>query len=123
MIKVTIMKKKIRKLGWENLKTWVGIFQVEIFWVGIFQGENSPGGSLIGGNFPDGSFHDTEENIYEEFSSVHALTLIFIRNIFILQTRFRPPPIITFSYVVEIFPHPLVKLIGLVSALIGNIEM
>ena len=30
---VTIMKK----LEWECLKTWVGIFQVGIFWVGIFQ--------------------------------------------------------------------------------------
>ena len=35
---VTIMKKqKIKKLGWECLKTWVGIFQVGIFWVGIFR--------------------------------------------------------------------------------------
>ena len=53
---VTIMKKqKIKKLGWECLKIWVGIFQVGIFWVGIFQG-----GSLIGGNFPGGSFPDTK---------------------------------------------------------------
>ena len=35
---VTIMKKqKIKKLGWECLKTWLGIFQVGIFWVGIFR--------------------------------------------------------------------------------------
>ena len=50
-----------------------------------FPGGDSPGESLIGGNFPGGSFHDTEENICEEFSRVHALTLIFIRKIFILQ--------------------------------------
>ena len=37
MITVTIMKKqKIKKLGWECLKTWVGIFQVGIFRVGVF---------------------------------------------------------------------------------------
>ena len=30
-------KQKIKKLGWECLKTWVGIFQVGIFWVGIFR--------------------------------------------------------------------------------------
>ena len=57
---------------------------------GNFRGESfpgwiSPGGSLIGGNFPGGSFPDTKENICEEFSSVHALTLIFIRKTFILQ--------------------------------------
>ena len=54
---------------------------------GNFQGANLPGGSLIGRNFPGGSFPYTEENICEEFSSVHALTLIFIRKIFILQTQ------------------------------------
>ena len=36
MITVTIMKKqKIKKLGWECLKTWVGIFQVGIFRVRV----------------------------------------------------------------------------------------
>ena len=76
MITVTIMKKKkkLRNLG------------------GNIPGGNSPGGSLTGGNFPSwnfpgGSFHGTEENICEEFSSVHALTLVFIRKIFILQTH------------------------------------
>ena len=39
MISVTIMKKKIKRRGWEYLKTWVGIFRVGIFWVGIFRGE------------------------------------------------------------------------------------
>ena len=57
---------------------------------GNFPGGNLPGGSLIGGNFlgrnfPGGSFPDTEKNICEEFSSVNALTLTFIRKIFILQ--------------------------------------
>ena len=32
-------EQKIKKLGWEYLKTWVGIFQVEIFCVGIFRVE------------------------------------------------------------------------------------
>ena len=60
-------------------------------------GGNFPGGihqegSMIGRNFPGrkfpgGSFPDPEENIWEEFSSVHALTLIFIRKILILQTH------------------------------------
>ena len=64
---------------------------------GSFLAENFPedklsGGSLIGGNLPDwnfagGSFPDTEKNISEEFSSVHALKLIFIRKVFILQTH------------------------------------
>ena len=65
-------KKKERKIGREYLKARVVIFQE-----GIFQGD-SPGESLIGGNFPGGSCPDTKENICEEFSSVHALTLIFI---------------------------------------------
>ena len=80
------MKKKKLK----EKKTWVGIFKNMggIFQVGIFQGENSPGGSLIGGGkFPGGSFPVTEKNICEEFSGVHALTLIFIRKILILQTH------------------------------------
>ena len=87
------MKKKIiKKFGWEYLKNWVGIFQVRVFWVGISQRGNLPAGSLIGRNFPGrnfpgGSFPDTEKNICKEFSSVHALTLIFIRKIFILQTH------------------------------------
>ena len=60
MMTVTIMKKqKIKKLEWECLKTWVGMFQVGIFWVGIFRVGNIPAGSLLGGNFPDGSFPDT----------------------------------------------------------------
>ena len=38
MMTVTIMKKqKIKKLGWECLKTCVGIFQVWIFRVGNFR--------------------------------------------------------------------------------------
>ena len=36
-----------------------------------------------------------------------------------IASVFIPTPIITFSYGVEIFPHPLVQLIGHVSALIG----
>ena len=36
---------------------------------------------------------------------------------------FSPPPIIFFFYGVEMFPHPLVQLIGHVSALIGYTEM
>ena len=89
---------------------------------GNISGGDSPGGSLIGGNFPGGSFPDTEENICKEFSSVHALTLIFITKIFILQTHssvFIPAPLIIFSYGVEIFPH----LIGHVSTLIEYIEI
>ena len=53
---------------------------------------NLPGESLISGNFPGwnfpgGSFPDIEKNICEKFSSLHALTLIFIKRIFILQTH------------------------------------
>ena len=54
---------------------------------GNFLGGNFSGGSLIGGNFQRRSFPDTEENICEEFSSVHSLILIFITKIFILQTH------------------------------------
>ena len=37
---VAIMKrnKKLKKPGWEYLKTWVGKFQVGNFWVGIHKG-------------------------------------------------------------------------------------
>ena len=44
-------------------------------------------GSLIGGNFLGESFPDIQENICEKFSRVHALTLIFIRKFFILETH------------------------------------
>ena len=108
------MKKK------KYLKTRAGIFKNM---VGNIPGGNFPGGNLIGGNFPGGSFPDTEENICKEFSSVHALTLIFIKKIFILQTHsprvFISAPIIIFSYGAEIFLH----LIGHVCALIVYIEM
>ena len=58
--------------------------RVEIF---KKMGGNIPSANFAGGNFRGGSFPDTEENICEEFSSVHALTLILIRKIFILQTH------------------------------------
>ena len=74
-------KKKIIKLGREYLKAWV-----EILLVGVFQGRFTRE-SLIRVNFPGGSFQDAEENIFEEFSGVHAFILIFIRKIFILQTH------------------------------------
>ena len=54
---------------------------------GNFPGGNSPGRSFIGGNFPDESFPVTGKNICEEFSSIHALKLMFIREIVILQTH------------------------------------
>ena len=41
----------------------------------------------ISGNIPGGSFPYTDENICEEFLSVYALTWIFIRKIFVLQTH------------------------------------
>ena len=71
MITVTMMKKP--------QKTRVRIFKN--------MSGKFPGGSLIGGNFPGGIFPDTVENICQEFSSVHALTMILIRKIFILQTH------------------------------------
>ena len=40
-----------------------------------------------------------------------------------IASVFSPPPIIIFSYGVEIFPHHLVQLIGHVGAFIGYIEM
>ena len=74
------MKKKNRKLGRKYFKNWCEYSRCE------FSRGHSPGESLIGGNFPGGSFPDTEENICKEFSSVHALPLIFSRKILILQT-------------------------------------
>ena len=63
MIAVMIMKKKIKELGWEYLKTLVEILQLGIFWVGIIRGDLL-GGSLIGGNFSGGSFPDTIKSNY-----------------------------------------------------------
>ena len=63
MITVTIMKKvensggNIKKHGWKYSRR-----------------------EFLGGNFPD-----TEKYICQEISSVDALTLIFIKKIFILQ--------------------------------------
>ena len=76
-----------------------------ILQAGVFQEESLNGGSVLGRGFSD-----TEENTCEKFSGVHALTLLFIRKIY-------------FSYGVEIFPHPLVQLIGHIRALLGYIEM
>ena len=73
-----IMKKKFRKLGWEYSR-WE-IFRSVFSRVGVYQ-------RGVCWNFPGRRFRDTEKNICKEFSSVHALTLIFIRKIFILQTH------------------------------------
>ena len=75
-------KRKKTRVGSGNIWThgW------EYSWWEFSRGD-SPGGSLIGGNSPGGSFPDTEENLCEKFSSVHALALIFIRKISILQTH------------------------------------
>ena len=62
-----------------------------------------------------------EENICEEFSSVHVLTLTLIRKIFILQT-FSSQPIIIFCYGAEVCSL-LVNVIVHVNALIGYIQM
>ena len=81
------------------------IFRMGIFRVGVFM---------------------IPKKICEEFSSVHALTVIFIKKSSFFKpivSMFSSTPIIIFSYGVEIFPHPLVQLIGRVSALIGYIEM
>ena len=69
----------------EVFKSMGGNISGGSFLGGNFPGRNSTGGSLIGGSFLGESFLDTEENICKEFSSVHALTLIF-RKILILQT-------------------------------------
>ena len=93
---------------------------------GNIPGGNFQGGSLIGLHFPGGSFPDAKKNICEEFSSVHALTLSFIRKIFILQTyrlRVYSPTNNIFSYGAKIFPHPLAHLTDHVSDLIGYTDM
>ena len=57
--------------------------------VEIFEniGWNIPGGNFLGEIFPRRDSPGGRENICKEFSSVHALTLVFIRKIFILQTH------------------------------------
>ena len=63
-----------------------------------------------------------QENTCTELSSVHLLTLIFIRKIFILQTHsFRVLSLTNniFSYGFEICPT-LVELIGHVSTFAGT---
>ena len=85
MIAVTIMKKKRTRVGtFKNMGVNIpgGNYLGE-----NFPGGNSPGRSFIGGNFLGGSFPVTGKNICEEFSSIHALKLIFIRKIVILHTH------------------------------------
>ena len=83
MITVTLMKKtKKLENSSGNIKNMGGNIPGR-----NLAGRNSPGGNLIGGKFPGGSFPDTEENICQKFSSVHAFTSIFIRKAFILPTH------------------------------------
>ena len=116
-------KKKERKLGWE---------------VGIFE---HMGGNIPGGNFP-GEIHQgvvwlveilrvevflIPKKIYAKNSQVcmHWHWSSSEKSPFSkpIASVFSPPPIIIFSCGVEILPHPLVQLIGHVSALNGYIEM
>ena len=54
----------------------------------FLRGNSHPRNSYqSGGNFLGWGFAYTEENICEELSSVHALTLIFIRKTLFLQTH------------------------------------
>ena len=78
-MKVAIMKKqKIWKLGWECLKTWVGIFQVGIFWVRIFQGEFA-GWEFPGGSFPDTvSFPNLFISLIELKTFLYLITYLFL---------------------------------------------
>ena len=76
------------------------------FLSGSSPGGNSPEGSLISGNFPGGGFL-IPRKICAKNSLVYTASM------------FRPPPIIIFSYGVEIFPHPLEQLIAHVSALVS----
>ena len=76
-------KQKIKKLGWECLKTWVGIFQVGIFWVGIFQvgifqGEFA-GWEFSGGSFPDTvSFPNLFISLIELKTFLYLITYLFL---------------------------------------------
>ena len=63
VITVTLINKKDKKRGSEYLKTWVGIFQVEIFGGGFNRGEYD------WCNFPGGSFHSTKSNISKEINN------------------------------------------------------
>ena len=131
MITVTIMKTKIRKLGWEYLKTWEGIFQEGIFWVGIFQGGIHQWRVWLVEIFRMGIFRVAvfliPKNIYVKNSQMHMHWYWYSseKSSFSkpIVSVFSPPPIIIFSYGVEIFPHSSVQLIVHVSALTGYIEM
>ena len=110
MITVTIMKKKIRKLGRECLKTWVELFQAGIFQGGIHQGE-----VWLVEIFRMGVFL-IPKKIYAKNSQVYmhwpwssSEKSSFSKPI---ASVFIPAPIIFFSYGVEIFPHLVVQLIG-----------
>ena len=127
---VAIMKKN-RKLGLEYLKTWVKVFQAGVFWVGIFQAGICQGGvwfveiSQVG-IFRVGVFR-IPKKIYAKNSQVYMhwhwpsseKSSVFK----LIASVFSPPPIITFFYGVEIFPHPLLQLTCHISALIRNTEM
>ena len=127
---VTIMKKN-RKLRWEYLKTWMGIFQGVVFWIGIFQAEIYQGGVWFVEIFQVGIFRvgvflipkkinakNSQVYMHRHWSSSEKSS--FFKPI---ASVFSPPPIITFFYGAEIFPQPLVQLTGHISALIGYTEM
>ena len=121
--------EKKRELGWEYLKTWVGIFQVGIIWMGIFQEGIHQGGVLLVEIFRVRVFLLPEKiyaknfQVYMHWNWSSSEKLSFSIPI---ASMFSPPPMKPFSYGVEIFPHPLVHsflvLIGYVSALIVYIE-
>ena len=108
------------------LKKWVGMFQVgisqgeiyqgvvwlvEIFWVGI---------SLVEVFLIPKKIYAKNSQVYMHWHWSSSEKSSFSKPI---ASVFSPPPIITFSHGVEIFPHPLVQLTGHISALIWYTEM
>ena len=104
-----IFKSMIGNISGENFPEGIhqrGVWLVEIFWVRVFL---IPKKIYAKNSQVHMHWHWTS---WEKFSFSKPIASVFI-----------PAPIIFVSYGVEIFPHPLIQLIGHVSALIRYIEM
>ena len=130
MITVTIMKiqKWTLVVIFRNMD---GNIPAGNFLCGNFPGENSPERVWLGKIFWDGIFlvgvFLIRKKIYvknlQMFMHWHWSSpekCLFSKPKAVV---FSPPPVIIFFHGVEIFPHPLVQLLGHVSALIEYIEM
>ena len=124
MLRIMKKKEKNRKLVWEYLKIWMGIFQVAVsgwefskgeFTRGEFDWWKFSGLEFSGWEFSwYGKKYTKNSQVYMHWHWSSSEKSSISKPI---ASEFSPPPIITFFYGAEIFLHPLVQLTGHISTL------